>query len=115
MTSDYARHVKEFDGTIDPDFWRQPHGVTIEHDLLKFLYVPDHVETYIIAQIARQVYRYQVDNISTREQITHGVMITIEPFQPLDSATQEALIAEGERVLRFIEDDAESYSVTFAS
>jgi len=42
-------------------------------------------------------------------------MITIEPFQPLDSATQEALIAEGERVLRFIEDDAESYSVTFAS
>ncbi len=67
MISDYARHVKEFDGTIDPDFWRQPHGFTIEHDPLKFLYVPDHVETYIIAQIARQVYRYQVDNISTRE------------------------------------------------
>lgn len=41
--------------------------------------------------------------------------LTIEPFQPLDATPQEALIAEGERLLRFIEDDAETYTVTFAS
>ncbi|MCA9914480.1 MAG: winged helix DNA-binding domain-containing protein, partial [Anaerolineae bacterium] len=41
--------------------------------------------------------------------------LTIEPFQPLDAATQEALNAEAERLLPFIEEDAESYTVIFAS
>ncbi len=80
--SDYTRHVKEFAGTIDAAFWRQPEGVPIEHDPLRFLYIPDHVEAYIITQIARQVYRYQIDNISTREQITHAVMITMGALLP---------------------------------
>jgi hypoxanthine phosphoribosyltransferase len=32
--------------------------------------------------VARSIYRYQIDNISTREQITHGVMITMGGLLP---------------------------------
>lgn len=78
----YAHHVREHTGDIDPDFWKTPYGVEVAHDDLKFLYIPDHVETYIMTQIARSVYRYQIDNISTRAQITHAVMITMGGLLP---------------------------------
>jgi hypoxanthine-guanine phosphoribosyltransferase len=80
--SNYTQHVRELDGQIDGEFWQNPHGVDVEHDPLKFLYIPDHVETFIISQIARQVYRYQVNNISTQEQITDAVMITMGALLP---------------------------------
>lgn len=80
--SDYAGRVKEYDGAIDGAFWQNPQGVVVAHDELKFLYVPDYVETFIMTQIARQVYRYQVDNISTRQQITEAVMITMGGLLP---------------------------------
>jgi hypoxanthine phosphoribosyltransferase len=79
---DYAQRVKETDGTIDGAFWQQPEGVEVAFDPLKFLYIPDYIETYIMAQLARQVYRYQIDNISTREQITDAVMITMGGLLP---------------------------------
>jgi len=78
----YQEQLKSTDATIDADFWRQPQGVEVDYDTLKFLYVPDHVATFIASQIARQVYRYQIDNISTREQITHAVMITMGGLLP---------------------------------
>ncbi|MCC6801267.1 MAG: hypothetical protein IT319_00175 [Anaerolineae bacterium] len=78
----YAEHVRELDDHIDPDFWKNPTGVTVGFDTLKFLYIPDHVMTYIASQLARMVYRYQIDNISTREQITHAVMITMGGMLP---------------------------------
>lgn len=78
----YAQHVQEFSHKIDPEFWQNPQGAEVSHDDLRFLYIPDHVETYIMTQIARSVYRYQIDNISTREQITHAVMITMGGLLP---------------------------------
>ncbi len=78
----YADHVRELDSEIDADFWRNPHGVDVEHDTLRFLYVPDHVMSFIAAQLARMVYRYQIDNIATRQQITHAVMITMGGMLP---------------------------------
>ena len=78
----YSKHVKEFTGQIDGDFWQNPFGTEVEHDTLKFLYIPDHVETYIMTQIARSVYRYQIDNISTQQQITTAVMITMGALLP---------------------------------
>jgi len=81
MTS-YAEHVSEPGDRIDAEFWKQPTGIEVECDLLKFLYVPDHVMTFITAQMARMVYRYQVDNIATRQQITHAVMITMGGMLP---------------------------------
>jgi hypoxanthine phosphoribosyltransferase len=80
--STYDQQVKTEPTTIDPAFWQEPTGVEIAFDPLKFLYVPDHISTYIASQIARKVYRYQIDNISTREQITHAVMITMGGLLP---------------------------------
>ncbi len=67
---------------IDAAFWQEPQGVAVDFDPLRFLYVPDHVSAFIAAQVARQVYRYQVDNICTQEQITHAVMITMGGLLP---------------------------------
>lgn len=80
--SAYAQHVREFSASIDEAFWQNPQGVAVKHDPLKFLYVPDHIETFILTQIARQVYRYQINNISTRDQITHAVMVTMGGLLP---------------------------------
>jgi len=79
--SQYALHVKELED-FDADFWQQPYGVEVDFDTLKFLYIPDHVSTYIASQIARKVYRYQVGNISTKEQITDAVMVTMGALLP---------------------------------
>ncbi len=80
--SKYTEQIKEFTHQIDTDFWRQPQGVDVAFDDLKFLYLPDHVSTYIASQLARSVYRYQVDNISTRQQISDAVMITMGALLP---------------------------------
>jgi len=71
----YQEQVHCNEEAIDPEFWANPHGIEVPRDSLKFLYIPDHVSTYIAAQVARKVYRYQIDNICTQEQITHAVMI----------------------------------------
>lgn len=78
----YATQVREFTGKIDDSFWKNPAGIEIDHDDLKFLYIPDHIETYIMSQIARLVYRYQINNISTQHQITTAVMITMGALLP---------------------------------
>jgi hypoxanthine phosphoribosyltransferase len=79
---DYADHVRGLDDQIDVEFWKNPTGIDIEFDTLKFLYVPDHVMTFIASQLARMVYRYQIDNIATHQQITHAVMITMGGMLP---------------------------------
>lgn len=78
----YSKQIREFTHKIDDDFWKNPHGIDVDHDSLKFLYIPDHVETYIMTQIARSVYRYQIDNLSTQMQITTAVMITMGALLP---------------------------------
>lgn len=78
----YSKQIKEFTGAIDDKFWKNPEGIAVEHDDLKFLYIPDHIETYIMTQIARIVYRYQIDNLSTQKQITTAVMITMGALLP---------------------------------
>lgn len=79
---DYAQRVREFDTPIEDAFWQQPEGVAVAYDPLRFLYIPDYVETYIMAQLARKVYRYQIENISTRAQISDAVMITMGGLLP---------------------------------
>ena len=78
----YSQQVQGLDAQIDAEFWASPAGVEVAFDTLKFLYVPDHVSAYIAAQVARKVYRYQIDNICTRRQITHAVMITMGGLLP---------------------------------
>jgi hypoxanthine phosphoribosyltransferase len=80
--TNYADHVAGLDDRLDMEFWKNPTGVEIAFDTLKFLYIPDHVMSYIASQLARAVYRYQIDNIATKQQITHAVMITMGGLLP---------------------------------
>lgn len=78
----YSEQTRELTTAIDPEFWTRPDGIAVDFDSLKFLYIPDHVSTYIAAQMARRVYRYQVDNIPTGRQIAKGVIITMGGMLP---------------------------------
>lgn len=80
--SAYDEQIKCHEYHIDPDFWQDPYGVEVAYDTLKFLYIPDHVSAYIASMLAHKVYRYQIDNIRTKEQITHAVMITMGGLLP---------------------------------
>lgn len=82
MPKSYIDQIKAPEDKTDADFWKNPFGVEVEYDDLRFLYIPDHVSTYISTQVARQVYRYQINHISTKEQITHAVMITMGGLLP---------------------------------
>jgi len=78
----YDDQIKCHDYDVDSTFWEKPYGVDVEHDPLKFLFVPDHVSAYIAARVAHKVYRYQIDNIRTKQQITQAVMITMGGLLP---------------------------------
>ena len=78
----YDEQIKCHDYQVDPEFWKEPFGVEVDHDPLKFLYIPDHISAYIAAKLAHKVYRYQIDNIRTKSQITHAVMITMGGLLP---------------------------------
>ena len=80
--SQYLKQLRVLDHEIDINFWRQPEGVEIPFDDLKFLYIPDQVEAMMIADLARQVYEYQVQHIDSRQQINKAVMITMGALLP---------------------------------
>lgn len=80
--TDYQQHVQELSHQIDAEFWKNPQGIDIPHDPLRFLYIPDQVENFIITDMARQVYRYQVDHVESQDQIAKGVMITMGGLLP---------------------------------
>ena len=80
--SQYLKQLRVLDDQIDIDFWRQPDGVDVPFDNLKFLYIPDQVEAMMIADLARQVYEYQVQHMETQHQITKAVMITMGALLP---------------------------------
>jgi hypoxanthine-guanine phosphoribosyltransferase len=74
--------IKSHVDNIDAEFWKNPHGVEVDHDNLKFLFIPDHVSAFIASQVAHKVYRYQINNLHTKEQITHAIMITMGGLLP---------------------------------
>jgi hypoxanthine phosphoribosyltransferase len=80
--SSYDEQIKGYDEHIAPDFWEKPYGVEVDYDTLKFLFIPDHISAYIVSRLAHKVYRYQIDNIRTQEQITHAIMITMGGLLP---------------------------------
>ena len=44
-----------------------------------------------------------------------GATLVIEPFGPLANQERDALGEEGERLVRFVADDAEGFEVRFAT
>lgn len=82
MSSLYEDEIKKCPHTINTDFWQNPFGVDVEFDTLKFLFIPDHVSSFIASQLAHKVYRFQIDHIRNKEQITHAVMVTMGGLLP---------------------------------
>jgi hypoxanthine phosphoribosyltransferase len=80
--SAYVKQLRALDAAIDIDFWRQPDGVCVPGDKLKFLYVPDQVEAIMVAHIARRIYNYQVERSATDRQITKAIMIMMGGLLP---------------------------------
>lgn len=81
--------------------------------------MPDEYRQYIYLSAGRVRATILVDGFVrgawkiTREKAR--AVLTIEPFAALDAGTQADLAAEGERLLRFVEDDATDYAVEFAA
>lgn len=78
----YVKQLRALDAAIDVEFWKNPEGVSVPGDKLKFLYVPDQVEAVMVGEIARSIYNYQVENIGTGRQINKAVMITMGGLLP---------------------------------
>lgn len=67
---------------MDINYWRQPQGVSLPQDELRFLYIPDDVEAYMTAELAWQVYEYQQAHVTDGRQITKAVMVTMGGLLP---------------------------------
>ncbi len=67
---------------IDLAYWRQPEGMVIPDDDLRYLYIPDAVEDASIFVLAKEVFDYQRDLAETPDQITKAVMITMGGMLP---------------------------------
>jgi hypothetical protein len=48
------------------------------------------------------------------EKTKGAATLMIEPFEPLPEAARDAFLEEGERLIRFVEDDAEAFEICFA-
>ncbi len=64
------------------DFWRNPLGVDIPNDPLKFLYITDEAEHRMVSWLAQRVFEYQQQHANTERQITKMVMITMGALLP---------------------------------
>jgi hypoxanthine phosphoribosyltransferase len=64
------------------EFWKNPVGVAVPQDELKFLYLTDEAEAMMVADLAKQVYAYQIRHIGSDNQITQAVMITMGGLLP---------------------------------
>lgn len=62
-------------------FWEHPQGVAVPGDELRFLYIPDAVETWMVAELARRVADYQLQR-PPGSQITKAVMVTMGGLLP---------------------------------
>lgn len=78
----YRQQVTSQNKSIDLDFWRSPEGVLVPDDDLRFLLVPDAVESAAIGEVARQVHQYQADNANRPEQITRALIVTMGGMLP---------------------------------
>ncbi len=78
--STYTAQLRALDKDIDLDFWRNPQGVAVPQDELKFLYIPDQVESLMVTELAKRIYAYQIENVG--RQISKAVMITMGGLLP---------------------------------
>jgi hypoxanthine phosphoribosyltransferase len=80
--NNYEKQIESSQPDIDLDFWRTPEGVEIPDDDLRFLLIPDAVESAAIFELAKQVHEYQKARTSNTEQITSALMVTMGGLLP---------------------------------
>lgn len=66
----------------DLDYWRNPTGVTVPRDRLRFLYVTDDAEHMMISWLAKRVFEHQRRHAGSEQQLTKMVMITMGALLP---------------------------------
>jgi hypothetical protein len=80
--------------------------------------VPDDYRSSIFLTVGRVRASFLVDGFVAgtwrTEREKKLASLVIEPFHSLSTETRDALVAEGERLIRFIHRSAESYEVQFA-
>lgn len=64
------------------DYWRNPVGVEIPNDPLRFLYITDEAEHMMVSALAKQVFAYQQMTAGTERQMTKMIMITMGALLP---------------------------------
>lgn len=64
------------------DFWKNPTGVEIPNDPLKFLYITDEAEHQMVSWLAKRVFEFQQVHAGTPRQMTKMVMITMGALLP---------------------------------
>lgn len=77
-----------------------------EHRSKVFLSAARVRATFLLDGFVRGVWKIEKDRRSAT--------LVIEPFEPLSKEDRDALAEEGERLLRFVEDGAETFEVRFA-
>lgn len=64
------------------EYWRNPTGVDIPGDPLKFLYITDEAEHMMVSWLAKRVFEYQQEHQGTPRQMTKMIMITMGALLP---------------------------------
>jgi hypoxanthine-guanine phosphoribosyltransferase len=64
------------------EFWKNPTGVEVKFDRLRFLYIPDHAEHMMVSWLAKRVFEYQQVHANTTKAISKMIMITMGALLP---------------------------------
>lgn len=78
----YREQITTFSQAPNLDFWRQPEGVAIPDDELRFLLVPEAAVAAATSDLAQQVEDYQSARTSPDDRIDCGLMVTMGGLYP---------------------------------
>ena len=78
----YREQIAANSNAVDLDFWRHPEGISVPDDELRFLLVPDLVESLAIGDVAQQVHDYQAAHSESPELITKALIVTMGGMLP---------------------------------
>lgn len=80
--SNYLRQVHAAPADIDLGFWKQPEGVAVPDDELRFLLIPDAVEAASVGAVARQIHTHQLSTVDRPQHITRALVVTMGGMLP---------------------------------
>ncbi len=99
------RFVPEYDNLLLAHSDRS-RVIADQHRARVFLSAARVRATFLVDGFVRGTWRTERDH--------RKATLVIEPFEPLSGEARDALLEEGERLLRFVEDGAEAIEVRFA-